>query len=131
MKTFMLTVAACACVALSSACPPPAPVPPAPDASDAQAPVDASPPSQDASAGDDPGIVPPPAVDGSSVDFCPLACANLRLKGCPEGSEDAGAGCTAVCEHVRGVFDMHPECVSRAVTAAAVRACGSVKCQGR
>ena len=75
----------------------------------------------------------PDVVDiaNKATDFCPAACANLIKLGCPEGLEDAGQGCTSVCEHTQSskLFNMKASCLAAAKTKTEVKACGSVTCQ--
>jgi len=99
---------------LTEACPP-SPSPPRPDASDA------SPPPADAATG--PGI----ADSGKPPSSCTLACDNLRALACPEG---LAGSCAATCEHAETarLTSLHPECLAKATTKAAARACRSVTC---
>lgn len=89
--------------------PSPPPVPPAPPA-----------PPQSADAG--PRPQPPPS------DSCAAACVQLAALKCPEGA----TGCPETCRHVEATPSLarfHPDCISKAKTAAAVRACSKiVKC---
>lgn len=94
---------------LVAGCPPPAPVPPGPDASDA-APM----PAVDAS--------PAPTPDAGPPDACTRACANLRALSCPEGAD--ALACLDACRAADGkLTQLAPACVGAASSAAGVRAC--------
>jgi hypothetical protein len=102
----------CACFALA-ACPPPAPMPPGPDATDAVAP-----PSPEAAPPID--ATPPPPKSNVCVD----ACATAKHLGCPEGDyADCSLTCAKILADVHQVhFD--PAAIAAAKTQADVRAAG-------
>jgi hypothetical protein len=131
MKT-RLVIALMMLVLFLVACP--QPVTPGPDASDSggQPTADASMPQlEDSAVAIVDATPPPPPVDaGLGSVACLEACANLRRLGCPEGSEDAGAGCSSICNHTvaTNAFTLNPICIASAKDVAGVRACGTVKC---
>ncbi len=110
-------------------CPTPTPVNPGPDAADAVAPPQPIPSAPDASQSIVDAAPMPVAEAGGSA--CQLACANLRSFGCKEG-DPTGKGdgeCEKVCDHTStGAFSIKPDCLAAAKSAAAVRACGTVRC---
>lgn len=67
-------------------------------------------------------FVPPPP--GQTP--CEGACARLVALGCPEGQPTPkGATCVAVCQNAEdsGVLSLWPDCVSKAQSCEAARAC--------
>lgn len=88
--------------------PPPQPEPPTPW----DTPADAAP-------------QPPEEVDAATHTPCYLACQQLAKLGCDEAKLTAGgATCTTVCQNAEtGPISMHPECVAKAASCPAARAC--------
>lgn len=101
-------------------CPPPTPVAPPVDASDAQPPTTV--------------IVYPPSSlgDAALTPDCSGACRVLRQYGCPEGfGVDGGDSCETTCASHDGVFDFKPACiVAQAASLVGVISCGTVTCKG-
>lgn len=68
---------------------------------------------------------------GYSQPMCAAACANLRLRGCPEGTTRPGEdSCYVVCmraEETR-VIDFKTSCVAKAKTKIEIKRCGTYRC---
>jgi hypothetical protein len=69
---------------------------------------------------------PEEEVDAAAHTPCYRACQQLTKLGCDEAKLTAGgATCTTVCQNAEsGGLSMNPECVARASSCPAARACG-------
>jgi hypothetical protein len=82
----------------------------------------------------DPADADDPAIEAAAYPTCARACAALKRLGCPEAERpDGGGTCYAVCAQAEasGKFGLRPSCVAASKSLVDVRACGSVRCQGK
>jgi hypothetical protein len=73
-----------------------------------------------------PGPVPPDPTP--SPDVYARACAKLAAIGCPEGARESCARVMQDAQEARAT-DLRPECLAKADSIEAARACGSVRCR--
>ncbi len=68
--------------------------------------------------------------DAHPASVCRQACSVLRSFGCPEGQDvEGGDPCETICLNTQatGIFDLHPECVAKAMNKEQLQACGVCK----
>ena len=115
------------------ACREPAPVVPCPDIVTVESDAGVR-PHADSDAGDEEYTEPFDTPSGYAAPRCAAACRNVLAKKCPEAKTRRGEdSCYVVCQRIEatGKIDFKTDCLARATSQAAIRACGTYRCGGR